>query len=93
MLTEKQTARRVGRPSIGLLLLAGLIVVPLAEIAVLIEVAAWRDREDPISRLESRLGLAREERERVWAEAVDEVAAAERFAEESPDPDPSVIPR
>jgi UPF0716 protein FxsA len=39
MLSEKQTARRTGRrPPIGLILLAGFIVVPLAEIAVLIEV-------------------------------------------------------
>jgi UPF0716 protein FxsA len=38
MLSEKQTAR--ARP-IGLLLLAGFIVVPLAEIAVLIEVGGW----------------------------------------------------
>jgi UPF0716 protein FxsA len=39
MLSEKQTGRRA-RP-IGLILLAGLIVVPLAEIAVLIEVGGW----------------------------------------------------
>lgn len=39
MLSEKQTAQRARwRPPIGLVLLAGLIVVPLAEIAVLIEV-------------------------------------------------------
>lgn len=39
MLSEKQTARRDGRRSpIGLILLAALIVVPMAEIAVLIEV-------------------------------------------------------
>jgi UPF0716 protein FxsA len=38
MLSEKQTGR--ARP-IGLLLLAGFIVVPLAEIAVLIEVGGW----------------------------------------------------
>ena len=35
MLWEKQTARRTRRPPIGLILLAGLIVVPLAELAVL----------------------------------------------------------
>ena len=39
MLSEKQTGRRT-RP-IGLILLTGLIVVPLAEIAVLIEVGGW----------------------------------------------------
>jgi len=39
MLSEKQTGRRA-RP-IGLILLAGFIVVPLAEIAVLIEVGGW----------------------------------------------------
>ena len=39
MLSEKQTARRP-RP-IGPILLAGFIVVPLAEIAVLIEVGGW----------------------------------------------------
>jgi UPF0716 protein FxsA len=41
MLSEKQTARRDWRRSIGLILLAGLVVVPLAEIAVLIEVGGW----------------------------------------------------
>jgi UPF0716 protein FxsA len=40
MLSEKQTARRAW-PSIGWILLAGLIVVPLAEIAVLIKVGGW----------------------------------------------------
>lgn len=39
MLSEKQTGPRA-RP-IGLILLAGFIVVPLAEIAVLIEVGGW----------------------------------------------------
>jgi UPF0716 protein FxsA len=39
MLSEKQTGRRA-RP-IGLILLAGFIVVPLAEIAVLIQVGGW----------------------------------------------------
>ena len=39
MLSEKQTGRRAR--SIGLILLAGFIVVPLAEIAVLIEVGGW----------------------------------------------------
>jgi UPF0716 protein FxsA len=41
MLSEKQTARRARRRPIGLMLLAGFIVVPLAEIAVLIEVGGW----------------------------------------------------
>ena len=41
MLWEKQTARRTRRPPIGLILLAGLIVVPLAELAVLIEIGGW----------------------------------------------------
>jgi UPF0716 protein FxsA len=41
MLSEKQTARQARRPPIGLILLAALIVVPLAEIAVLIEVGGW----------------------------------------------------
>jgi UPF0716 protein FxsA len=40
MLSEKQTARQARRP-IGLILLAAFIVVPLAEIAVLIEVGGW----------------------------------------------------
>jgi UPF0716 protein FxsA len=40
MLSEKQTARRAWS-SIGWILLAGFIVVPLAEIAVLIEVGGW----------------------------------------------------
>jgi UPF0716 protein FxsA len=39
MLSEKQTGRRA-RP-IGLILLTAFIVVPLAEIAVLIEVGGW----------------------------------------------------
>lgn len=39
MLSEKQTARRA-RP-IGLILLAAFVVMPLAEIAVLIEVGGW----------------------------------------------------
>jgi UPF0716 family protein affecting phage T7 exclusion len=41
MLWEKQTARRTRPPPIGLILLAGLIVVPLAELAVLIEIGGW----------------------------------------------------
>jgi UPF0716 protein FxsA len=41
MLSEKQTARRTRRPPIGLILLAALIVVPLVELAVLIEVGGW----------------------------------------------------
>ena len=41
MLWEKQTARRTRRPPIDLILLAGLIVVPLAELAVLIEIGGW----------------------------------------------------
>lgn len=49
MLSEKQTARHAGsrpkwrprRPPIGLLLVAGLILVPLGEIAVFIEVGGW----------------------------------------------------
>lgn len=39
MMSEKQTGRRAR--SVGLILLAGFIVVPLAEIAVLIEVGGW----------------------------------------------------
>lgn len=38
MLAEKQTARRAWRPPIALIVLACFILVPLAEIAVLIEV-------------------------------------------------------
>lgn len=42
MLSEKQTARPSGwRPSIGSILLAGLIFMPLAEIAVFIKVGGW----------------------------------------------------
>jgi UPF0716 protein FxsA len=42
MLSEKQTARPSGwRPSIGLILLAGFIFIPLAEIAVFIKVGGW----------------------------------------------------
>ena len=59
------------------------------------EVASWRDR-DPIPRLEAALladGVLDEQtRARVWEEATAEVAAAERFAEESPDPDPARVP-
>jgi UPF0716 protein FxsA len=42
MLSEKQTARPSGRrPSTAAILLAGLILIPLAEIAVFIEVGGW----------------------------------------------------
>ncbi len=41
MLSEKQTARRAWRPPIALIVLACFIVVPLAEIAVMIEVGGW----------------------------------------------------
>ena len=41
MLSEKQTGRRARPWPIGLILLAALVVVPLAEIAVLIEVGGW----------------------------------------------------
>ena len=42
MRSEKQTARPSGwRPSIGLILLAGFIFIPLAEIAVFIKVGGW----------------------------------------------------
>jgi UPF0716 protein FxsA len=41
MLSEKQTGRQARRPPIGLFLLLGFLVVPLAEIAVLIEVGGW----------------------------------------------------
>ncbi len=55
------------------------------------EVAQWRER-DPIPRLEAVLlgggELDERGRSRVWEEARAEVAEAERFAEESPDPDP-----
>lgn len=61
------------------------------------EVEGWRQR-DPIPRLEalllSRGALDEEARARVWEEAAAAVADAERFAEESPDPDPAVsLPR
>lgn len=46
MLSEKQTARHWGlppgwRPPLGLLLLAAFILVPLAEIALFIEIGGW----------------------------------------------------
>jgi UPF0716 protein FxsA len=42
MLSEKQTARPLGRrPTVGLVLLAGLVFLPLAEIAVFIKVGGW----------------------------------------------------
>ena len=41
MLSEKQTARRAWRPPIALIVLVCFIVVPLAEIAVLIKVGGW----------------------------------------------------
>jgi UPF0716 protein FxsA len=41
MLAEKQTTRRAWRPPIALIVLACFILVPLAEIAVLIEVGSW----------------------------------------------------
>lgn len=41
MPAEKQTARRAHRPPVGLVVLACFIVVPLAEIAVLIEIGGW----------------------------------------------------
>ena len=41
MLSEKQTARPAWRPPIALIVLACFIIVPLAEIAVLIEVGGW----------------------------------------------------
>jgi pyruvate dehydrogenase E1 component alpha subunit len=54
------------------------------------EVAEWRER-DPIARLEARLladgVLVEEARAAVWAEVAAEVAEAERFAEESPEPE------
>jgi pyruvate dehydrogenase E1 component alpha subunit len=56
------------------------------------DVAGWRER-DPIRRLETQLvdaGRSDEKRlEIVWTEAAREVAEAERFAEESPYPDPA----
>lgn len=51
------------------------------------EVEAWREL-DPVPRLELRLQLSEAERVAIWEEVAAEVAAAERFAEESPDPDP-----
>ena len=51
------------------------------------EVEAWREL-DPVPRLELRLQLSEAERVAIWEEIAAEVAAAERFAEESPDPDP-----
>lgn len=57
------------------------------------EVEGWRER-DPIPRLEAHLlaegTLDEGARALVWEKAAAEVAAAERFAEESPDPDPAV---
>ncbi|HEX5079995.1 MAG TPA: hypothetical protein VFV80_12665 [Geminicoccaceae bacterium] len=44
MLSEKQTARRAGRPSIGLLLPAGCIAVPPAAAAVRVEVGGGSGR-------------------------------------------------
>jgi TPP-dependent pyruvate/acetoin dehydrogenase alpha subunit len=56
------------------------------------EVAAWRE-QDPISRFEGRLveagGLDERARAAVWEDVAAEVAEAERFAEESPYPDPA----
>lgn len=58
------------------------------------EVAEARGR-DPIARLEARLldeGLLDDAvRAHTWAEAAAEVAAAESFAESSPDPDPALL--
>ncbi|HJU50837.1 MAG TPA: dehydrogenase E1 component subunit alpha/beta [Acidimicrobiia bacterium] len=56
------------------------------------EVAEWR-QQDPVNRLETTLmeagHLSEAGRDAVWAEARAEVEAAERFAEESPLPDPA----
>jgi len=56
------------------------------------EVAEFRER-DPIPRLEAAMleagTLDEAAREKVWADATAEVEAAERYAEESPWPDPS----
>ncbi len=57
------------------------------------EVERWRER-DPIHRLETALlddgALDEQTRARVWEAAAAELAGAEQFAEQSPDPDPAV---
>ena len=56
------------------------------------EIDAWKER-DAITSLEGRMvgaGVAsREELEKVWSLTREEIAAAIKFAEESPDPDPA----
>ena len=56
------------------------------------EIDTWKER-DAISSLEQRAVdakvAAREGLEKVWADTREEIAAAIKFAEESPDPDPA----
>lgn len=56
------------------------------------EIDTWKER-DAITSLEQRMTdakvAARESLEQVWADTRDEIAAAIKFAEQSPDPDPA----
>jgi pyruvate dehydrogenase E1 component alpha subunit len=56
------------------------------------EIDSWRER-DAITALEERMVNAKlasaDDMRAVWAEIRDEVAAAIKFAEDSPDPDPA----
>jgi acetoin:2,6-dichlorophenolindophenol oxidoreductase subunit alpha len=56
------------------------------------EIDTWKER-DAITSLEQRMveaGMAaQEELEKVWADTREEIAAAIKFGEESPDPDPA----
>ena len=56
------------------------------------EIDSWKQR-DAITALEERMissGIAaRPELEKVWSDTGDEIAAAIKFAEDSPDPDPA----
>jgi pyruvate dehydrogenase E1 component alpha subunit len=56
------------------------------------EIESWKER-DAITSLEQRMAAAgvvdRKDLEKVWSDTRDEIAAAIKFAEESPDPDPA----
>jgi len=56
------------------------------------EIDTWKER-DAITSLEQRVADAkvapRESLEKIWADTRDEIAAAIKFAEQSPDPDPA----
>jgi acetoin:2,6-dichlorophenolindophenol oxidoreductase subunit alpha len=56
------------------------------------EIDTWRER-DAITALEQRMvsaGLApQQELDQVWSDTRDEIAAAIKWAEDSPDPDPA----